>query len=542
MGMLGFHGMGAPRRRFLASGATLAIAALLMRTVSVSFNAYTATEVGAEGIGLFTLTMSLYGFFLTLATSGVSLSVTCLVADAIGRRDGAYARGMLHRALGYAAVCGAAASAALFFGAPMLSRVLLRDHRTLISLRVLALGLLPMSFSSVFSGYFIAVRRASHNAAVQVSEQWIKIALTVLLLTQMLPMGVEYACLALVLGGVLGEMLSCLILFTVYVIDRVRHPFGGDALVEKRKAGMKPLFAIALPVAFGAYARSALLSLEHILIPMALASAVGGREGALASYGVLHSMAIPIVLYPMAVLSSFAGILVPEYTESLARRDERRLHRMTNESLSLSLLFAYAVCAALFLFGRELGVCLYHNADAGRYIYCLAPLVPLMYVDHVTDAMLKGIGMQVYSMVVNILDSVLSILLILLLLPRFGAMGYVFVIFIAEAFNLTCSYVCMYRKIGTGLPVRALFRPLPPLLLSCISMHLLTFGTADKAPGLVLKMLLFCALNLFFFTLLDGGGEKRDRGASQKKERTARAKERKCCGFSVQGVLPTAKK
>ncbi len=502
--MHGLYGMGSAKRRFLASGATLALAALLMRTVSVSFNAYTATAVGAEGIGLFTLTMSLYGFFLTLATSGVSLSVTCLVADAIGRRDGAYAKGMLLRSLGYALVCGTAASVLLFFGAPTLARVLLRDMRTLTSLRALAMGLLPMSLSSVFSGYFIAVRRAAHNAAVQVSEQWIKIALTVLLLARMLPNGVESACLALVLGGVLGEMLSFLILFTVYVIDRVRHPFSKEVPLEEKRVGMKPLFAIALPVAFGAYARSALLSLEHILIPIALASAVGGREGALASYGVLHSMAIPIVLYPMAILSSFAGILVPEYTESLARRDRKRLHRMTRESLSLSLLFAYAVCAALLLFGRELGMCLYHSEEAGHYIYYLAPLVPLMYVDHVTDAMLKGIGMQVYSMVVNILDSVLSILLILVLLPRFGAMGYVGVIFLAEAFNLSFSYVCMYRKIGTGLPMRALLRPLPPLLLSCISMKLLTFGTADKAPGLVLKLLLFCALNLFFFTLFDG--------------------------------------
>ncbi len=513
--MLGLHEMGSAKRRFLASGATLALAALLMRTVSVSFNAYTATAVGAEGIGLFTLTMSLYGFFLTLATSGVSLSVTCLVADALGRGDGAYARGMLRRSIGYALVCGTAAGMALFFGAPFLSRVLLRDARTLTSLRALAMGLLPMSLSSVFSGYFIAVRRASRNAAVQVSEQWIKIALTVLLLARMLPQGVEAACLALVLGGVLGEMLSSLFLFAVYAIDRVRHPFAKDLPLEEKKAGMKPLFAIALPVAFGAYARSALLSLEHILIPISLAAAVGGQEGALASYGVLHSMAIPIVLYPMAVLSSFAGILVPEYTESLARRDKRRLHRMTRESLSLSLLFAYAVCAALLLFGRELGVCLYHSEDAGQYIYYLAPLVPLMYVDHVTDAMLKGIGMQLYSMVVNILDSVLSILLILLLLPRFGAMGYVGVIFIAEAFNLTCSYVCMYKKIGTGLPLRSLFRPLPPLLLSCVSMKILSFGTADKAPGLVLKMLLFCALNLFFFTLFDGrSGNKAEDSAS----------------------------
>ena len=94
--------MNSGKKSFLLNGATLAAAALLMRTVSVSFNAYTVSRVGAEGIGLFTLTMSLYGFFLTLATSGVGLALTRLVADAISRGDGDYARAMMKRCAMYA--------------------------------------------------------------------------------------------------------------------------------------------------------------------------------------------------------------------------------------------------------------------------------------------------------------------------------------------------------------------------------------------------------------------------------------------------------
>ena len=39
-------------RRFLKNGLALAAAALLMRTVSVSFGAYVSGMVGAEGMGL----------------------------------------------------------------------------------------------------------------------------------------------------------------------------------------------------------------------------------------------------------------------------------------------------------------------------------------------------------------------------------------------------------------------------------------------------------------------------------------------------------
>ena len=47
-----------------------------------------------------------------------------------------------------------------------------------------------------------------------------------------------------------------------------------------------------------------------------------------------------------------------------------------------------------------------------EYIKLLAPLIPLMYLDGSVDSMLKGLGQQVYSMRVNILDSLLSVVLI----------------------------------------------------------------------------------------------------------------------------------
>lgn len=50
-----------------------------MRLVGFSFNIYISKKVGAEALGVFTLIMSVYLFFITLATSGINLSVTHIV-------------------------------------------------------------------------------------------------------------------------------------------------------------------------------------------------------------------------------------------------------------------------------------------------------------------------------------------------------------------------------------------------------------------------------------------------------------------------------
>ena len=65
-------------KRYILNALILSGCTLLMRTVSVAFNAFCVNKVGGEGMGLFSLVMSVYTFAVTLATSGVNLGDTKL--------------------------------------------------------------------------------------------------------------------------------------------------------------------------------------------------------------------------------------------------------------------------------------------------------------------------------------------------------------------------------------------------------------------------------------------------------------------------------
>ena len=135
-------------KRFIYNGFVLTLAAIIMRTVSVSFNAYVSSKIGAEGIGLFTLTMSVYGFAVTLATSGVNLACTTLVAAALARNDKNSAQSALRCCILYSLVFGTAAALLLWNGAFFIGNKLLSDARTVSSLRLLSVSLVPISLSS----------------------------------------------------------------------------------------------------------------------------------------------------------------------------------------------------------------------------------------------------------------------------------------------------------------------------------------------------------------------------------------------------------
>lgn len=65
--------------------------------------------------------------------------------------------------------------------------------------------------------------------------------------------------------------------------------------------------------------------------------------------------------------------------------------------------------------------------------------MPLLYLDNVADAMLKGLDQQVSVLRYSIADSSLSILLLFLLLPLYGVKGYVIVLYASTFLNAALS-------------------------------------------------------------------------------------------------------
>jgi stage V sporulation protein B len=68
--------------------------------------------------------------------------------------------------------------------------------------------------------------------------------------------------------------------------------------------------------------------------------------------------------------------------------------------------------------------------------------------------MLRGLGQQMYNMKVNIADSIISVILIYFLLPRYAVYGYVFIIYFTEVFNFALSFYRLTRltKIRFSVP------------------------------------------------------------------------------------------
>ncbi|MBE6537097.1 MAG: hypothetical protein E7673_04000 [Ruminococcaceae bacterium] len=453
------------KKRFFYNGILLTAVGIAMRTVALFFNAFVTQKIGAEGMGLYTIVMTVYGFAVTFATSGISLTVTRLVAAAKGEGREEDTRAILLGAILYALAFSLLATLVLFFGSSLIAVKILDDLRAERALKILAPSLIPLSLVSVFSGYFVGVRRVSCNAITQILGQVFKICATVWLVIRAMPMTVERAALSLSLGTTVTEILAFAVIFIEFLIDR-RRSYGD----KKNGADVRSVAAMAVPLGISAYIRQALLTLEHILIPKRLRARGDSLSESLSAYGTLHGMALPMILYPMVTLSSFAGLLVPEFAERSAAGNDASMRRIASRAFGITLVYATLSSAVLYMFSEELGYVIYNSSSAGKYISVLAPVIPIMYLDHVTDSVLKGIGEHVYSMWVNITDSLLSVALVWILIPKMGIMGYAVCIIAMEAYNFILSALRLFKRIK--FKISLIETLLLPLLAALVSSYL----------------------------------------------------------------------
>ncbi|MDR1217836.1 MAG: oligosaccharide flippase family protein [Oscillospiraceae bacterium] len=422
-------------RKMLLNTALLTAAAFLMRSVGMAFQVYLSKMIGAAGIGLYSLIMSVSALAATVALSGIRFTATRLVAMELGRgsRDGV--RAVMRKCLIYALTCGAAAAAALWFGADVIGERWIGDARTVLPLRVLSLSLPAFSLTAVLSGYFTAVGHIIKPTVSQAVEQVVRIAAAVFALKVYGVENLSVSCSIIVAGGVIGELAS----FFIHLVMYLREGRGAAPDAGEHAGLTRRILVTAVPLALSAYARVALTTVQNLLIPRGLRKHGASSETALAGYGMIQGMVFPVITFPSAIFYSLAELLVPELTDAQVQGDDARISALVNNTLRFAMLFALCAAAVLFRFSDELGRALYGSADAGRLIRSLAPLVPVMYLDSVTDGMLRGLGQQMHSMRYNVLDSLISLALVYYLLPIYAVRGYIFMIYFTDLFNFALS-------------------------------------------------------------------------------------------------------
>ena len=415
---------------FIKNAAILTASSLILRFAGIIFKVWLAAAIGAEGIGLYQLVFSVYMFAATFATSGICTAVTRLVGEELVLGNKAGVKKILIRCMQLSLVVAIITVALLFFGAEFIANKILHDSRAILSLKTLAFSLPFMGICSCIKGYFMARRRASPPSTAQLLEQLVRIAIIMLIVTKYDNIGLPYACAAVFAGDSIAETISCLYVYLCYRLDFKKLVVSSPATRKPYK--LLPVVShIALPITSGRYLNSLLRMIENILVPIFLSGSIFGGNG-IALFGMIKGMALPILFFPSTLLNALSTLLLPEISDAAARKRWGVVQSITHRIIKITTLVSIIFSALFFVGGRKLGVLIYSSEEVGFLLRALSPIVPFMYLDAVSDGILKGLDQQKFTFITSISDSAIRIVLILLVLDRWGIYGFIGVMYFSN--------------------------------------------------------------------------------------------------------------
>ena len=412
------------------SAILLTVVNLLLRFVATSFQVFVSGRIGAAGIGLVQLVMSVGAMAMTAGMAGVRTATMYLTAEELGKRREKNVAWVLSGCFFYSILCSGIIAAALYILAPFLAQNWVGDLRTISAIRLYA-GFLPVfCLCGVMTGYFTAANRIGTLAIVEVAEQILSICATMILLVAWAGKDPEKAARCLIFGSSLGGCMTLLCL--VVLRAKERYKAGPQIPVGKR------LLSVALPLALADDLKAGISTTENLMVPKRLKLFPGATEP-LAAFGMVCGMVFPILMFPAAILFGLAELLIPELARCNAANSTQRVAYLVKRSLRVSLLYGCFFCGMEYLLAKELCVHLYKSQEAGRYLQLYALLIPMLYCDAITDAMTKGLGQQKACVRYNILTSSMDVIFLFLLLPRYGMDGYFFSFLVTHLLNFILS-------------------------------------------------------------------------------------------------------
>ena len=467
---------------------------LLLRFAGTAFQVWLSGRIGAAGLGLLQLVLSVNMLALTLGSAGGRTTAMYLTAEALGRGRRADADRLLGGCFVYSILCSAAVGSGLFFLAPGLASGWIGSIDALPALRTWSAFLPVICLTGVMTGYFTAAGRIGTLAAVEVAEQLLSIGITAGALMLLGSPDRSEACRAVVLGSCLGSVLTLGCLMVLYG--------QGSRDGESRIRTTGPILRCALPLAAAEDLKAGISAVENLMVPRRLALYAGGGDP-LAAFGRISGMVFPVLMFPSAILSSLAEVLIPELARCAAVGSRNRIRYLVRRNLRAALVYGLCCGGLLFLLAEPLCSRLYPGQDIALLMRRFSLLVPMLYCDLLADAMTKGLGQQAacarYSMISNVLD----VTMMYFILPQYGVDGYFFSFALTHALNFALSLRKVLQIGGVRLSCHF------PVLAPAAAAFAVLGGSCFSGPLRQIAAFLGLFFGLCFYTGTLGRGDIR---------------------------------
>ncbi len=483
-------------QKFVKAVAFVTIFSVLTRAIGFLLRIYLSRVLGAETLGSYQISMSIFGVLMTLVSSGLPLIVSRNVAYYAADKQDNKANGMLSAGL-YISIIFSVVVCVVLYACPQILEMFIKSQESIDIILILLPALVGEAVYAILRGGLWGKKRFFTISFTEFFEQVVRIILCVVLFSIPMALSVgQKAALSLTLSCIASAVLVAVLYFV----------FGGK--VTRGKGNYYLVLKTSTPITLVKTISSVVGSIVAVLIPLRLQKYGLSSSEALAQYGIFMGMTMPIIMIPNTFTGSIAVALVPEmssYTNNIdgvGAKNIAALRGQIDLAIKATVMISMIFIPCFASLGVPICQFLFNNITAGKYLAVCAILMLPMGMCQICNSILNAIGLELKALACYGAGAVLLILCIYFLPPLVGVYAILIGMF---AMNTLSCILCLIMLHKRKLVSISFAKAIINMTLVCLPTTLLgyfTYNLLAKFCGMLASLVISGVLTFGFTVLL----------------------------------------
>lgn len=417
----------AKKQNFFHGAAILTVGVIIMKLLGFIYKIPLGNILGDEGYSMFTSAYSIYFIFFTLATAGLPVALSRLIAEADANGRAKQEEKTFRVALATFAVIGIIFALILFLFPEWLAAKYLENPDAALSIKAMAPSILLVCLVSAYRGYCQGNGNMIPTTVDEVLEVLFKVISGLILASCLLKAG--YGKPVGSAGAILGVSIGSVISLLYMIIYKRRHYSelsasytagihdpndtpDDDKVVDSAWKIVKDILSIGIPIAFGACIMAILNSIDSKLCMNRLQSAAGfSYYQAKVLYGV-YGKAQTLFNLPAAFITPLTIAIVPEISGAIAKGANAAARKTSEDAMRISAVISLPMGVGLTVLAYPIMNVLYPNSNAAGPVLLAIMGVASFFVCTVLmeNAILQASGHEKLTMVTMISGGLVKII------------------------------------------------------------------------------------------------------------------------------------
>ncbi len=460
--------------------ATMTMFTVTERVLGFLFKIYLSREIGAVGMGIYSVALSFFFVLLTLITSGIPLVVSKLTAKDNSNSAGLCSAALIIELIVSAVIC----LAVLVLKKPI--GTLFADAQSMTLVIVMLPALVFSGVYSAFRGVLWGEKKYVTVSVVELIEQIARILVCVVLFhifadkNNAVALSMSIACAV--------SAAACALFY-----------FFGKRRLKSPKPHFKPLLRSSVPITLSRATSSVNSYITAVAVPFLLMSTGLNVEQSMYVFGSCVGMALPLLYMPITVVGSLAFVMIPTLSEAYARGDKKSMCRQIENALTFSIVIAAIALPVFAALGDDVGVLLYDNTDAGIFLQKASWLLLPLSCENIASSMLNSLDLERKSLINYLIGAALTYAICFCFYKRFDMDVYMTAFGASLILSSVLDIIDIKRRTGIKL---SFLRPLVVCAASCYPAYVFTQFVNGIIPNKFLALFASAIGGASFMALL----------------------------------------